>query len=146
VRLAVSVGSLSLLKILLNAGAAADQCGLDGWTPLLEAAYRNNVVCASKLVRRRADVNSRDRSGVVPLYVAAAAGRAELVHLLVQAGVDLLLPVGRSSPLVAAASAGHHAMLKSWCLPFEKKMAVLRDLQDKKADLVARLLMDFGDG
>ena len=146
VRLAVSVGSLSILKILLDAGAAADQCGLDGWTPLLEAAYRNNVVCASELVRRGADVNRPDRSGVVPLYVAAAAGRTELVHLLVQAGGDLILPVGRSSPLLAAASAGHHAMLKSWWLPFKKKMAVLRDLQDKKEDMVARLLMDFGDG
>jgi len=37
-------------------------------------------------------------------------------------------------------------MLKSWWLPFKKKMAVLRDLQDKKEDMVARFLMDFGDG
>jgi len=110
VRLAVCKGSLSILKTLPDAGAAANQCGLDGWTPLLEAADRNNVVCVSELAQRRADVNHPDRSGVVPLYVSAAASRAELFHLLVPAGGDLILPVSRSSSLLAAASASHHAI------------------------------------
>jgi len=56
---------------------------------LHKAAARGDLERVRELIKRRADVNARDKDGRTPLHHAAYNGRLEVARLLVERGADV---------------------------------------------------------
>jgi ankyrin repeat protein len=100
-----------LYALTLCIAAAGAEVG--DTTPLLRAAYQDNLELVRKLVRE-GDVNVRNRYGVTPLSVACANGNPAMAELLLEAGADpnAALP-GGESPLMTAARVGKVRTVKA---------------------------------
>jgi len=87
------------LSVNALAGATAG-----GSTPLLSAAYRDDLKAAEELIRSGADVKEANRYGVTPLSVACTNGDGTMVELLLKAGADpnTALPEGETALMTAA--------------------------------------------
>jgi ankyrin repeat protein len=82
-------GQGEMVKILLEAGADANQATGSGATPLMLAAASGSVDAVKALLERGAAVDARESlRGETPLMFAAAYGRTEVVRLLVQNGAN----------------------------------------------------------
>lgn len=101
-------GDAEALRVLLDAGAAPDLPGAEGSTALETAAALGNVEAVEALATRSGP-DGADRA----LLAAAAAGRADAVAILVEAGADLFArsPEGRT-PFLCACAAGDVAGVK----------------------------------
>jgi ankyrin repeat protein len=64
----------TLLSLSILAGATSDAV-----TPLLDAAYRDDLKSAEQLIRAGADVKAANRYGVTPLSVACTNGDGAMV-------------------------------------------------------------------
>ncbi|HXE42396.1 MAG TPA: ankyrin repeat domain-containing protein, partial [Candidatus Baltobacteraceae bacterium] len=53
-----------------------------GWTPLHEAALRDQFVVSESLLASNAAVNAKDALGATPLHAAAFRGSSNIVELL----------------------------------------------------------------
>lgn len=80
----------------------------DGRTALHYAAERSNESVALLLLRNGASPNTASHSGHVPLYLAAKAGSAKFVRILIEHGADVNARVGSewSTALHVAAYGG----------------------------------------
>ena len=80
----------------------------DGMTALHWAAYRESAEITRILVAAKANVNATNRlNAVTPLLIAATAGNAEIVGLLLRAGADANFANSLgTTPLMLAASSG----------------------------------------
>lgn len=99
---------------------------------LIKAALKGDVKKMEKLLDEGIDVNSRDAEGASALYMAAAAGQAQAVALLLDRGAAVDLPdlVLSSTPLHRASE---HA-----------DTAASRLLLDRGADVNARAAEGWG--
>jgi uncharacterized protein len=88
-----------LLSATALAGATSDVT-----TPLLDAAYRDDLKAAEELIRAGADVKTANRYGVTPLSVACTNGDGAMVELLLKAGANpnMKLPGGETALMTAA--------------------------------------------
>ena len=89
----------TLLSVSALAGATSDAV-----TPLLDAAYRDDLKAAGQLIRAGADVKAANRYGVTPLSVACLNGDGAMVELLLDAGANpnFGLPGGETALMTAA--------------------------------------------
>lgn len=71
---AANKGELGRVEALLRDGVDPNCQGVDGWTPMHEAAAGNHVAVARALLAAGAHVNIRDNEGQTPLHVAAKYG------------------------------------------------------------------------
>lgn len=79
---------LAPLQLLLAAGADANQPNDRGWTPLHQAAYRNDPAMATLLLAAGARPNVEAHgAGGTPLAVALFWGHREVPEVLVPAGI-----------------------------------------------------------
>ena len=78
--------SRKLLEILLPAAGNLNAPAEDGTTPLIRVVKSGNVAGALSLIRLGADPNVTSSAGDPPLVLAAAAGRADMVGALREAG------------------------------------------------------------
>ncbi len=62
---------------------------VEGWTPLMTAAIRNDTKLARLLIDSNADLNYRDYSGNAPLHWAAKEGNTAVAKVLINAGADV---------------------------------------------------------
>jgi hypothetical protein len=92
---------------LLFAGADVEVALENGVTPIMMAAFKNNVRAAQLLLVSGADVKRATSTGTTALHYAAAGGNPELVGLLLDAGasIDAKKP-GGTTPLILAAQHG----------------------------------------
>jgi ankyrin repeat protein len=74
---------------------------------LIEAVNKNDVEAVEGLFKRGANVNVEDSYGRAVLEVAAAAGYAEIVRLLIGNGADVNKARFGQTPLMFAANEGH---------------------------------------
>jgi ankyrin repeat protein len=88
-----------LLSMSALAGATSDAV-----TPLLDAAYRDDLKAAGQLIRAGADVKAPNRYGVTPLSAACLNGDGAMVELLLDAGANpnFALPGGETALMTAA--------------------------------------------
>lgn len=86
--LAALKGNVTAAALLIAAGASADMIYQDG-TLLHIAAARGNVALAKLFLEKFPDMKSGlDDGRNTPLHLAAAAGHAEMVTFLIDAGFD----------------------------------------------------------
>ncbi len=89
---AAGQGELSLVRLLIQAGANVNTGGTDGKTPLFRAVEKNRTACVQLLLATPGiDPNrGNTNNGVSPLWAAALSGYAEVVRLLIAApGIDV---------------------------------------------------------
>lgn len=88
---ACQAGAAATAKLLLDDGLPVE--GIKVWEhsvpPLHDAVRCNQENTARLLLERGADVNSKDRRGNGPLYVAAYHGHLNMARLLIEKGADL---------------------------------------------------------
>jgi hypothetical protein len=111
---------------LLLAGADVERALDNGVTPIMMAAFKNNVKATQLLLMSGARVQRTTGTGTTALHYAAAGGNPELVQLLLDAGakIDAKKP-GGTTPLILAAQNG--------------RAKVIVSLVDAGADVNARL-------
>ncbi|XP_049824316.1 ankyrin repeat domain-containing protein 50 isoform X2 [Aethina tumida] len=105
---AARLGQAQVVKVLLEAGANADQADVDGWTPLRAAAWGGHTEVVELLVKHGCVLDSMDAENRTALRAAAWSGHEEIVKILLQNGsnVNLTDHEGRTA-LIAAAYMGH---------------------------------------
>ena len=83
-------------------------------TPLLNAAYTDDLAEVTRLLRGGADARAANRYGVTPLSLACANGNAAMVERLIAAGADVngALPGGETA-LMTAARTGNAAIVRT---------------------------------
>ena len=97
--------SLTMCRLLLAAGADVEEREPNTKnTPLHYAAIYGQERTIKLLLSHKADVNSRSKTGVTPLYIACSEGHLASVVTLLQAGADpLMSAVDGSQPIHKAA-------------------------------------------
>lgn len=80
--LAVANGYLNVLRCLLENGADANICRSYDWTPLMWAAYYDDVECAEILLEHGADVFYKNEIGETALILAGIFFHSEVSNLL----------------------------------------------------------------
>ncbi len=104
--------ALSIVRTLVERGAAADPRDGEGRTPLMIAAG-GKPQTALFLVEKGADVRARDNAGNTPLILAAAANNREIAETLVRSKADVDTANGEGvTPLINAAIYGDAALVK----------------------------------
>ena len=98
-----------------------------GDTALIAAVRRGHTPLVDLLLKYKANPNLANQRGEVPIFVAAALGNAQMVQKLLRVGVDpntlenekltvsmtnSLPSMGRNTPLLAAAQAGHTEVVR----------------------------------
>ena len=75
----------------LDEGAHVNYKDRDNYhnTPLDITSYKGNIELAKMLIRRGADVNSKNSWGISPLHIASMDGKIELAELLIENGADV---------------------------------------------------------
>jgi ankyrin repeat protein len=82
---AAAEGSVAITKLLLDAGADANDASAAGESALLIAVHSGHDECASLLLQRGADPNS-SRAGYTALHAAVLRGSAGMVTTLLRRG------------------------------------------------------------
>ena len=111
--LAAFFGHVDAMRRLLEAGAdvAATAANFMKVQPLHAAVGARSAAAVSLLLDRGANVNARQQIGYTPLMGAAAAGREDLVDMLLRHGADsaLVSEDGKTAADVAREH-GHEAL------------------------------------
>jgi ankyrin repeat protein len=95
--------AVAVVSLLSACGfAAASQA--DGTTELHQAAYRDDLETAQRLIRAGADVKAANRYGMTPLSLACTNGNAAMIELLLKSGAEpnAALPGGETALMTAS--------------------------------------------
>lgn len=105
---AATLGSVDLLKLLIDKGASINVADSDGNTPLMAAAKNGLTDVCKALINKGADIDARDTRNNTPLIWAAAKGHTEICRLLIDEGTELYAQSNNGyNPLVWAALGGY---------------------------------------
>ncbi len=86
---AATNGASETVRALLRRGAKVDIVDRAGMSPLLSAAFANDVASVRLLLDAGADANARGATGFTPLMGAAMTGNVDLAQVLLDAGADV---------------------------------------------------------
>lgn len=83
-------GNIEKVRQLLEAGADPNyRVRVNGFRPLMMAAYGGHAEIVKLLLEKGADVNAKDNNGETPLLWAASGNRLEVAKLLIENGADV---------------------------------------------------------
>ena len=88
---AASYKNETFLELLLHNGGDPNLIANGEWpasTPIFDAIRVNNIKNMELLIRSGADLNIEDRGGFTPIMLAAATGKWEILHILLESGSD----------------------------------------------------------
>jgi ankyrin repeat protein/transcription antitermination factor NusA-like protein len=114
-----------ILNVLLEYGCSPDTSSNDGRTPLMNAIIHGYIGSARRLLKAKANVQSRDKSGYTPLHLAAAHGLEMVVE-------DLLLHGAEVN------ARNHFAETPLHTASVAARVAVVKALINHQADLTLR--------
>ena len=126
----------------------------DGSTPLLWAAYRDDLAKVEQLIRAGADVNVSNDLGVTPLWTASLNGNSEMVKRLLDRGANPNAALlSGETPLMAAARAGKRDVVRALLARHAKldaratrgQTALMWAVAQKHTDIVGLLLAAGAD-
>ncbi|XP_014294078.1 putative ankyrin repeat protein RF_0381 [Halyomorpha halys] len=86
---AVESDNVTLVKSMLEEGAALQNKDIYGNTALHEAASRGNTEISELLVRKGADVRAKNKVGWTPLHKAVFNGHDSVIKFLINNGADV---------------------------------------------------------
>ena len=118
--------ALSLVRLLLEAGAAVEARNASGQTPLLYASYAGFGRVVELLVAKGAVAKYQDANGRSPLHYAAREGHPAVVELLLKNGADPAAKDGQNrTPLDYAVLRDRRAVVEAMMklVPFDIKGA-----------------------
>ena len=93
---------LEKVKIIVEAGADIEMGGGEYLMTALGAAVKeNHSIIMKYLIKKGANVNSRDSSGDTPSLYAVSEGNLEMLKVLQEAGADLDVMDDRNVTLLA---------------------------------------------
>ena len=99
------LGNVEAVGLFLSCGANTESGDLLGNTPLICAATRGQVLVTQRLLKAKAAIDARNRSGCTALWSACCYGHAAVVKALLDEGADLnMTGQGMSAMYVAARS------------------------------------------
>ena len=79
------------ISVLLNAGAMVNVASSHGRTPVMGAAFRNQIYALELLRSAGGNLEDCDNEGTTPLILAARAGKREAIDWLLNNGADILV-------------------------------------------------------
>ena len=88
---ASTLGSLKIVKFLIQVLVDIEACDDIGWTALGAAVSHGHISVVKELINAGAEINRGTRRRVTPLMLAAARGNAELVGFMLSKGADTSL-------------------------------------------------------
>jgi uncharacterized protein len=111
---AVKTGKVDAVRTLLTQRADPNLTETDGTTALHWAAHFDNVAAADLLIKAGAKVQTPNRYGITPLWLACINGSAQMVERLLSAGADpnTALPEGDTA-LMTASRTGNVAAVRA---------------------------------
>jgi ankyrin repeat protein len=116
---------ISLVSMLLDAGAYINATNKYGYTALIAAIEGKRKEVVRELIARKADVEIQSSNGNTALITAAETGELKIVEALIEAGADVNKPGGEGwTPLMYAA--------------FKGNLPVVKKLLDAKAEINAK--------
>lgn len=80
--LAAQNGHLEVVRTLIEAGADVNEPAIEGWTPLMKAAFFGHEGIAQTLLEAGAEPGARDANGKTAIDHAKRAGNQQIVGLL----------------------------------------------------------------
>ncbi|XP_040046508.2 protein TANC2-like isoform X2 [Gasterosteus aculeatus] len=86
---AAASGRLAICRLLLDQGAAVEQCNRRGAAPLFSAVRRGHLQVVELLLSRGVEVNMADQQGRTALMTAASEGHMNTAQLLLDHGASL---------------------------------------------------------
>lgn len=103
----------AVIRLLVEHGMPLEQRDPQGYTPLLNAAYRGNTEAVQTLLELGATPDAADKDGFTALHSAAEQGFLKLVELLLGKGAQPDVPNGEgSTALYCAALTGHREVVE----------------------------------
>ncbi|EGR52997.1 uncharacterized protein TRIREDRAFT_53570, partial [Trichoderma reesei QM6a] len=128
--LETAMEQVSMVRLLLDAGADTELGNKRNRTALIVAVLEKKTEVVQLLVERRANVHHRDKDGFNPILIATAHSTdADIVRILAEAGANLndAHPATGDTPLHLAMKDGN----------MEKTDCIIRELIDHGADVNA---------
>lgn len=112
-------------------------------TPLVLAAWNDNVEFMRLAISSGATVDLRDRSGLTALYWAARAGRADAMRVLLDAGASVDLPFALLMASGAGSLEGVRMLLEAGVDPTQGR-AMHRAAGHASGGEIIELLLEYG--
>src|SRR5262245_9042611 len=81
-------GDRAAVRTLLQQKADVNAAQVDGATALHWAVYHDDLELALLLIKAGAGVDTTNREGITPLYMASLYGNADMIGALLTAGAD----------------------------------------------------------
>ena len=108
---AATSGSLTAVRVLLDASANVDAVCKDGQSAMHRAARRGHVEVVEALLAKGASIDVQTNEGLTPLHLAAGDGQLAVANALLSAGASHALVDGTGmTPLMHAAESGDASM------------------------------------
>jgi ankyrin repeat protein len=106
-------GHVSVMELLINAGANVRLQDKHGDSSLMAAVRIGSLDAVNLLLKHRADPNQQDTAGRTALIWAARTGREDIVRVLLDAGADIdAADNSGHTAVIAAAEKGHGAIVR----------------------------------
>ncbi|KAJ7386254.1 hypothetical protein OS493_010658 [Desmophyllum pertusum] len=103
-----SHGHLSVVKYLVDQGAAVDSRDDERLTPLIQAAFCGCPFTTGVLLDQGAKIDATDKNGCTALIAAASQGKVKVLRLLLDRGADLrIVTTDGKNSLETAITNGH---------------------------------------
>lgn len=100
-------GDVAEVRRCLAVGANPNETGgVNGWTALMHAVHKHQVLTAVALLEGGADPNARVGKGITALMMAAGYGHTEMVRALLERGADPRLTTRDGDSALEAAVSG----------------------------------------